>query len=557
MTCPHREDIPSNRNIINLSQLEYTKAKCPIEEGSCTLCQEILTVEKDIEEAVIRLKSLLSRHQRLKTELNHNHSPIIRDLPVEMLSTIFYSCFSEKFRQDDGELMYGDFFIPLKIGSVCRTWRQVARSTPELWTIIHFQRLFRTTSEVCDQYKMMEEWIHRSRALPIYVSLYEYAEENANLGREADGCNCWNKSLELLAQCCDRWKDATLDLSRASFEYIASNLKLKAPTRNLTLGTDELWPRVADASEVLNLWQESGFGANPITVNFNHSVRFMHFSIDWQCVTEVNAQGWLPLECAILLRHAPRLVSCTFTEVDDFGVESQPIVNWPIVYHNSLRQLSFKCDVSPTGFFNQVALTSLEEFEYSPHHGSDLSVDDGQILMAFLCRSGFRLSKLSLGRNRFTHEFVVALLNTVPSLKHVSLCFSYFPSDTDIWAMNSFLLHLSRTATSLSETNGQASKFLPRLEVLELHGCRYYDFPWRSVPDVFGRPSELGREGRRPLKLLVLPNWDLPSGVRGVPSDVVACLVGLQEAGVNISYRVRSGDGCKLIPMTWVQPTVV
>ncbi|KAF9547773.1 hypothetical protein CPC08DRAFT_359259, partial [Agrocybe pediades] len=345
MPCPHIQDSPSNRNIIDLSQLEYTKAKCRIEESSCNLCQEIITVEKDIEEAVTRLKSMLSRHQRLKTELNHNHSPIIRDLPVEILSTIFCSCLSEYY----GEPVYGNFFVPLKIGSVCRTWRQVAWSTPELWTIFHLQRLFRTTTEVCDQYTMMKEWIHRSRTLSIYVSLYEYGEEDTNLAKEADGCDCWNKTLELLAHCCDQWKVATLDLSRASFEYIASNFKLKPPTGKLTLGTDESWDNVTDASGVLNLWQESAFGANQITVNFNRSIRSMHFNIDWQCVTEVNAEGWPPEECTLLLRHAPRLVSCTFTDVASSDEESQPIVDLPIVYHNSLRELSFNldCDVSP------------------------------------------------------------------------------------------------------------------------------------------------------------------------------------------------------------------
>ncbi|KAF9562241.1 hypothetical protein CPC08DRAFT_382556 [Agrocybe pediades] len=487
MPCPHIQDSPSNRNIIDLSQLEYTKAKCRIEESSCNLCQEIITVEKDIEEAVTRLKSMLSRHQRLKTELNHNHSPIIRDLPVEILSTIFCSCLSEYY----GEPVYGNFFVPLKIGSVCRTWRQVAWSTPELWTIFHLRRLFRTTSEVCDQYTMMKEWIHRSRTLSIYVSLYEYGEEDTNLAKEADGCDCWNKTLELLAHCCDQWKVATLDLSRASFEYIASNFKLKPPNWKLTLGTDEAWDNVTDASGVLNLWQESAFGANQITVNFNRSIRCMHFNIDWQCVTEVNAEGWPPEECTLLLRHAPRLVSCTFTDVASSDEGSQPIVDLPIVYHNSLRELSFNldCDVSPAGFLDQVALPSLEEFGYSIFNGVHSPDDDGQILMSFLCQSGFRLSKLSLGNNSFTHDFVVALLNTVPSLKHLRL---YFPAYTDNRAINSFLLHLATTATSSSEIYGQASKFLPRLEVLEFRDCRYDDFPWGSVPDVFGHPSELG-----------------------------------------------------------------
>ncbi|KAF4612080.1 hypothetical protein D9613_004485 [Agrocybe pediades] len=363
MTCPHREQYDVPANIIDLSKLDYTKPECPIKEGTCKLCQEVLEVEKDIRKTSERLKELFRRQQRLKTRTNNTHSPIIRDLPIEILSKIFYSCFSQEMRRGDGELADEDVFVPLKVGAVCRTWRQVAWSSSELWTFILIKRLYSTATYVCKQYTMLARWIERSKSQPISVYIYEDATDGANVGVVPEGCDCWETTLQLLARCCDRWKNATLHLSKSSFDYIACNVKLKAPTKRLELGGDERWfPN--RHNQPLQLWEGSDFGPDTITLNL--PVLICHFNIDWKHVTKVDVQGWPPGECINLLKSAPQLVTCSFGEVGEYSRDSQPEQDWPVVCHTSLRSLSFQCGLKPvSSFFDNVTVPSLDEFKYS------------------------------------------------------------------------------------------------------------------------------------------------------------------------------------------------
>ncbi|KAF9553292.1 hypothetical protein CPC08DRAFT_822396 [Agrocybe pediades] len=552
MTCPHREQSDVPANIIDLSQLDYTKPKCPFKEGTCKLCQEVLEVEKDIKETFEHLKGLVRRQQRLKTRTNNTHSPIIRDLPVEILSKIFYSCFSEEMTRDDGELAYEDVFVPLKVGAVCRTWRQVAWSSSELWTTIFITRLYCAATYVCKQYPVLERWIERSKSQPISVYVYEDATDGANVGVVPEGCDCWETTLQLLARCCDRWKNATLNLSKDSFKYIASNLKLKSPTRRMELGSDERWlPNPNDRP--LQLWEESDFG--PDTITLNRPVLICHFNIDWKHVTKVDVQGWPPGECINLLKSAPQLVSCSFREVGEYSRDSQPEQDWPVVCHTSLRSLSFQCGLKPVNlFFDNITVPSLNEFNYSYVRGNNPAADtiiNSSVLPSFFNRSHFPLTRLSLIVPALTRDYLVSLLNLVPSLVHLSMHFSASFSRWDQkQVIDYFLEHLSSSAIFSVENGGDTNPlFLPQLETLELESCSF-NFPWSSLPDVFGYPSELGREGRRPLKSFVL-GIRIPYVVRGLPEDVVQRLVGLQEAGVSLNYRVRSAKGCSLVPVTW------
>ncbi|KAF4611429.1 hypothetical protein D9613_004431 [Agrocybe pediades] len=549
MTCPHRKASGTQSEIINISLFKYNKSECPIEDGNCRLCREIQAIEKDVEDIAIRLKNLLSRHQQLRTETNHTHSPIIRDLPVEILSKIFYSCFSDGMMDADGEgPSWSDTDVPLRVGAVCRTWRQVAWSSPELWTAILVKRTFTTASHVCNQYPIMTGWIHRSRVLPVYITLYENTEDGTKPGSVAEGCDCWERTLQLVAECSDRWKDADLNLSRASFEYIASNLKLKPPTRKLALESDEPLDKSTVGTEVLKLWQEPEFGPQSMTIDL--FFRLEHLNLNWQYLTDVNACSWHPDDCVDLLRNAPQLVSCSFTDIADYWEEAESNVSYSplVIHHTSLRYLSLHCEVFGAAIFDQLTAPSLEELWYTTDSDRLHPIESRPFLMSFFRRSSFPLTQLKLNAHTFPPEYLMAILSSVPSLVHLYLSFSSGTVKRPL--MVSLFNHLATTAISSSEPGSDAVRFLPQLEDLKVTGdFREADFPWTCVPDAFGYPPQLGREGQRPFKSLALVVRH-PYLVKGVPGDMVARLVNLQNAGFNINFMDGSALD-KLVPVTW------
>src|SRR4051812_19643806 len=96
MTCS--DCIGHKHCIDSTTPLDHTKSssrECPFADGTCKPCQELPTIEEDIRRTSERLKDLLARHRHLTMETNHLHSPIIRDLPVEVLCKIFQAYLPE------------------------------------------------------------------------------------------------------------------------------------------------------------------------------------------------------------------------------------------------------------------------------------------------------------------------------------------------------------------------------------------------------------------------------------------------------------------------------
>ncbi|KAF4612084.1 hypothetical protein D9613_004483 [Agrocybe pediades] len=516
MPCPYHKDTALSTNIINLSQLDYIKSECHVEEGACQLCQELLAAENDVEAAIMQLKAALNRHQRVKTDINRTHSPIIRDLPIEILSRIFYSCFSEDM-QKYGEPIYEDCFVPLKVGA---------------GFIAGISRL----QPVC-AYGGMD--IERSGTLPIWVYLAEDVESPGDVKTIPEACRpCWERCLQLLKKISERWEVASLNLSLNSFVYIAHKVKIKPPIRRLALQSPN----------------DMCYGPKEVTLSY--PIRLGHVSINWHCVTHLKVQEWPQEECVSLLRHAPRLESRSLIRVGCFSEATMETIHGgPVVAvnHDSLRYLYIECNNSPAIFFDQVTLSSLEELDYSHFRGGYFPDEANRsiFLREFIARSSCPLKKLSLYVPPFTPiDYLDTILQLLLSLVHFDLHFSAGLLMTYQREVFDHLLLRLITTASIEDGN-VISKFLPKLEILELDCFRLRDDDvsyWIAIIDVFGDP---GKEGRRPFSCVTI-NADTPYPVKGLPDDVVDRLVGLQKAGAVIEHRIRSKDGYyDFVPVKW------
>jgi len=117
---------------------EEQEITCVVSEGNgCSACVERAAIRdkiKQLEEEIIKLKA---KYHALGTTMNAIHDPFIHKLPPEIGFHIFHLClptlnlepiFSEPARKA--------FFRILRLGAVCRKWRQLAWATPNLWEIL-------------------------------------------------------------------------------------------------------------------------------------------------------------------------------------------------------------------------------------------------------------------------------------------------------------------------------------------------------------------------------------------------------------------------------------
>ncbi|KAF4611611.1 hypothetical protein D9613_004512 [Agrocybe pediades] len=268
---------------------------------------------------------------------------------------------------------------------------------------------------------MIREWVNRSGILPLNVSIYETMGEHNDIDVQR-ACSCWERTLKVLGESSYRWKDVSMNMSRQSYEAIASSVELKPPSRSLTLSNDcGVQSRTHRCGDALQLWKEPGFG--PQRVITDAPVRFGHFNIGWQHVSHVDVKGWSVVDCLDLLKIAPRLVSCAFADVGGHthGLDE------PVICHESLQELSLYCITSPAAFFDNVAFPSLSSLAYPSEYDEVarlvFNVNDLS-LMSFFTRSSFPLTKLSVVAHMFTSEHMVIILSTVPSLTHLRVYMS-------------------------------------------------------------------------------------------------------------------------------------
>lgn len=106
-----------------------------LEGGPCSACKERRDIRgqiKRLEEEIIRLKD---QHHALGTTMNAIHDPFIHKLPPDISSHIFSLCLPSLGCQisDFWSAQQAGWNMPLRLGAVCRKWRQVAWAMPNLW----------------------------------------------------------------------------------------------------------------------------------------------------------------------------------------------------------------------------------------------------------------------------------------------------------------------------------------------------------------------------------------------------------------------------------------
>ena len=127
--------VPGNRSNTKVLRPE----RCVVLDGKpCAACtenikleQEVQELEQQIQELEKMIEELHNRRRALRTVMNENHDHLIHKFPPEIASHIFIQYAppsvseNKKYRS-----------TPLRLGSVCRKWRQLAWATPQASAVV-------------------------------------------------------------------------------------------------------------------------------------------------------------------------------------------------------------------------------------------------------------------------------------------------------------------------------------------------------------------------------------------------------------------------------------
>lgn len=237
--------------------------------------------------------------------------PVIT-LPVEITSLIFIHSLP------DNPLDPTASDAAVVLGSVCRQWREIALSIPQLWSSwsLAIDGQWDYLDLIRDSFEL---WVSRSKNQPLSIRLHHINGTGQDASAQDQewwdlAYNCGIDLVEMVGEHHRRWKNIEFSIP-VTFLQRLSPLDGLPHLTHLVLGSNqEDWGGSDNSEEPFTL-----FGAAPqlrslhmILDTQNHLSRFDKVLLPYAQLTNFTGTRFSALECLFVLSRMPALVECLF-----------------------------------------------------------------------------------------------------------------------------------------------------------------------------------------------------------------------------------------------------
>jgi len=392
--------------------------------------------------------------EQIFTNKHHALLSPISHLPPEILSKIFILCLPSD--RPPKVALYPRAWLLL--GQICGYWRDVALSTPRLWTSLHLT-LWAGSDEF--DLEMVNAWLARSTPCPLTLTLSVNSSESAE---------SIQAGIDVLMQHSNRWEDVTLDLGPYSFRTLSAIRNSLSCMK--TLSVDIPWP-----SQYLPTFDAFEFAPQLRSLETGCYFSPSMLKIPWAQLTNCVFNFSTVQECLEAFHQTAHLLTCKVI-IPEHVVESSS--QWPHVYLDQLTSMTVILQEDATIFFDHLTLPALQNLYY--FNGSGPSF---RRLNSLLARSACALRTLVLGstlETRVPEDEFLELLRIVPSLVELSL-------QCGISTRGCVEL------TDRRSENALASCLVERLEILRI--CRPFGFDDQAFADMIQSRWRTDKASRR------------------------------------------------------------
>lgn len=381
----------------------------------------------------------------------HSCRDPIAALPTELGAEIFELCVLYS-RLRSPFVKSGE---PLSLSQVCRKWRELAHSTPSLWSTLALYRIQATKTTYLP---VISRWLTRSKTLPLTIVLSNAGTYHEDVptcdefqGHYGDPETLLTERsiavINVVAVHAERWSNLSLALVDRCLEasiwieicgrlYQLRSLKISARSyfsQGGTMPEDATWSHIfssANNLRILKLDQEAYPWLSSSLKN----------DIPWLQLTDISIQLWSRRDYISLLERCPAVVKLRVL------VQSVELSDWddvwplaPCVELNSLFELRLEaCDLSTF----EIIASILDATSSSSLKILCLKADDelfdaqSEELHRFLMRSGAQIRDLTVELNYWNpgmeeddsdiEPHFVMFLEQLPMLKRLTLPSGYF-----------------------------------------------------------------------------------------------------------------------------------
>ncbi|KIM48511.1 hypothetical protein M413DRAFT_80310 [Hebeloma cylindrosporum] len=446
-------------------------------------CKEVLELEENAQR----------QEDDRGTWLNAKHDPFILKFPPEISSHIFFHAMDASSYSDLKKVP-----TSILLGSVCRGWRLLARSTPELWSTLSFSLAKPSRQpEGLSQLQAVTDWMQLSGGVPLILRVFKY------WGGDPVSQEVWKPVIDVLNQHSGRWHQVLLQLPPPFFQHFCG---IAAPTMLYDL---HVVGSYYDVPPYFKLHSRP----SPTRLTISH-FPVSTFDIVWDNLTFLHMTLIVFDGCIEAIQQAPFLESCSITL---YWMKLLPSIPKITVRLTRLRTLSlsrFPIELHRS-FLEILELPSLQAYRHQSA-GNDFTVDN---VISLLNRSGTDLKQLTLDVHAPRVEEIRKLLIAVPHLENLYLDFCCSYNDATIQELFDNLCS--------SPSVGGTPEFLPVLQSLTIYGWGISI--WECIPLLFGSPH------RKYLRLETNK-----TSKDDIDKDVLRKILLLVEDGASI--RISRGD---------------
>ncbi|KIM47380.1 hypothetical protein M413DRAFT_22061 [Hebeloma cylindrosporum] len=403
-----------------------------------------------------KIQELQERHRQLRTKMNANHDPFVLKLPPEIASHIFV-------------LSMDNLKTPYRFGAVCSGWRQLARTTPQLWSRLAFSLPRRMNSTLIETLPhLVVDWLERSGGLPLSLQVSYYPSDLAGFPQRV-----LLSIIDALKQHSARWHDVLFNIPIVCLQHFCPI----SPPKNLQKFSIF---NTADADAAATHFEPPRFSMNagpgPMAFTMD-AIPLKAFDVAWDRLVELVVRNTSLDGVLQVIRGAPLLEKCSLVSLSPSTVD----VSEMIIHHPHLRKLDLfrlQTDVF-TKIINSLELPSLKSWSFDSLEENDIA----ETATSFLKRFGSCLTTLELCQDKAPPVTdLTPLFQATPHLQSLNLV-----GEGLSLVMDDILERLSASPSHSTSQTGGNTGFLSKLQSLEFIS-RSALSTWSYIPLIFQWP---------------------------------------------------------------------
>jgi hypothetical protein len=484
-----------------------------LEGGPCSPCKEREVIRKQIKQLEEEIGKLKVKHDALGSRMNEIHDPFIHKFPPEIGAHIF-RLFLPTLDFKDNYIWPepATFTRVLRLGAVCRKWRQLAWTTPDLWDALYVRISPPMKHSVAESLPgLLREWLSRSGIRPMTIFFHhsrfseesEVHEDSSDESTAETLASVTGLVIDVINLHSGQWQNLHLHVSADISERLCGSIQ-PSQLLYLELGID------GGTSPTPKFVMKSKPFPTQLTLT-----EFPPTTIDigWDNITRAMLWDLTANECLEVLQRAPALKYCRAQLLDDamdnLGTN---------ILQRRLRSLNSSCN--GTQFLEAINVPSLEEWTHNTR-GNPLPVT---AMVSLLKRSGCCLKILNLQNISAPPNDLSNLFQAMPSLERLELhCWSVLNANGVMDDILARIFNSPSVNSTIPLEDARRESFLPCLQFIECTtGHNTAPFSWNHIPQLY-------RQGHR--RSLTLKSTAKESHI----SDEIALeLLKLTDEGVDL-----------------------